>query len=56
MNWLDGNKTYIVAALTLIVGIAKMAGVDVPGFQDVASGNLIDGGLLAAAFRSAMKK
>lgn len=56
MNWINGNKTYIMAAITLVVGVLKYAGVEVPGFEGVSPGNLVDGGLLAGAFRSAMNK
>jgi hypothetical protein len=55
MAWLSGNKTYIIGTLMIVLGVLGFAGVSIPGYE-VEPGVLINGGLLALGFRSAMNK
>ncbi len=41
MNFLSGYKTYISAAILLLAALAKLGGVDVPGFEDMDVGAMI---------------
>lgn len=41
MNLLNGYKTYIIAAAMLVAGLAQLAGVDLPGFEDKSALNLV---------------
>lgn len=41
MVYLQGYKTYITAALMLLVGVAQLAGVEVPNFDQANVGQLI---------------
>lgn len=56
MTWFAGKKTYIVGGLTAVVGIAKLFGYELPGYEAVSPGELISGGLLALTFRNALNK
>ena len=55
MPVVNGYKTYIVGALSILVGVLKILGIEVQGFEDMSGGSLIEAGLLALTFRSAMK-
>ena len=52
-NFLVGRKTYLTALLMLIVGGAKLAGVEVPGFESASGGQLIIDALAFAFLRNA---
>ncbi len=41
MFHLQGYKTYITAALMLLVGLGQLAGVDVPNFDHANVGQLV---------------
>ena len=41
MVYRQGYKTYITAALMLLVGVAQLAGVEVPNFDQANVGQLI---------------
>ena len=56
MQWLDGKKVYIIGCVMILLGIGKFFGIDIPGYENVDAGGLINGGLLALGFRSAMNK
>ena len=55
MTFLNGNKTYIIGGLMIVLGVLSYLGIVIPGY-DVEPGTLINGGLLALGFRSAMSK
>lgn len=46
---MNGKRTYATAALMGLVGVAKLFGVDIPGFETVDAGQLI-GNAMAFAF------
>lgn len=41
MTFLNGNKTYIVGALMLIIAGAAMIGITIPGFEDIDAGQML---------------
>jgi lysozyme family protein len=41
MDMLSGYRTYIVAALMLLVGVAQVLGIEVPAMEGGSAGNLI---------------
>ncbi|MCF6327098.1 MAG: hypothetical protein L3J21_07395 [Devosiaceae bacterium] len=55
MNILSGYKTYIVAIAMLIAGIGQMLGIDLPGFNGQASGQLIIEALAVLFLRRGIK-
>jgi hypothetical protein len=53
MSALSGYKTYIVAALALLVGAAELAGFDVvPGVDKANAMDFILNGVIGATLRS----
>lgn len=55
MNLLSGYKTYIVAALMLLTGLAGLLGVDIPSFTGQAPGELIMQALAFIFLRQGLK-
>ncbi len=55
MNILSGYKTYIVAIAMLIAGIGQMLGIDLPGFDGQASGQLVIEALAVLFLRRGIK-
>jgi len=55
MNILSGYKTYIVAIAMLIAGIGQMLGIDLPGFDGQASGQLVIEALAVLFLRRGLK-
>ncbi|MCF6301932.1 MAG: glycoside hydrolase family 108 protein [Devosiaceae bacterium] len=55
MQILTGYKTYIVATAMLIAGIGQMLGIDLPGFEQQASGQLVFEALAILFFRKGLK-
>jgi hypothetical protein len=41
MTFLNGNKTYIVGALMLIIAGAAMVGITIPGFESIDAGQML---------------
>lgn len=56
MDWLNGKKTYIIAVVMIALGALKFFGFEVPGYESVDAGVLINAGLVALGFRSAIAK
>ena len=54
-NLLSGRKTYLTALLMGAVGAAKLAGVEMPGFEQADAGQLIGNALAFAFLRSGVK-
>jgi len=52
---MKGYKTYITAALMLIVAIAGLFGINVPGFEAANAGELMSGALGLIFLRSGIK-
>lgn len=55
MDILSGYKTYIVAALMLLAGIAQMLGLDVPAMEGSSSGSLMLEALAILFLRRGLK-
>lgn len=41
LPFLDGYKTYLIAAAMLLAGLSQLVGLDLPSFDDEAAGHLI---------------
>ncbi len=55
MDMLSGYKTYIVAALMLLAGLAQMLGLDVPAMEGSSSGSLMLEALAILFLRRGLK-
>jgi lysozyme family protein len=55
MDFLSGYKTYIVAAIMLVVGLAGLVGVDVPAFDGHAPASLVMEALAFIFLRRGLK-
>lgn len=55
MNVLSGYKTYIVAALMLLAGLAQMLGYDLPAMEGNSAGNLMLEALAILFLRRGLK-
>jgi hypothetical protein len=55
LPFLDGYKTYIVAAAMILAGLSQLIGVDLPSFEGQAAGHLLMEGLAIIFLRKGMK-
>ena len=55
LNILSGYKTYIVAIAMLVAGLGQLLGIDLPGFNDQSSGQLIIEALAVLFLRRGIK-
>jgi len=55
MDILNGYRTYIVAALMLLVGVAQLLGIDVPSLDSGSSGQMILEALAVIFLRKSLK-
>ena len=55
MDFLAGYRTYIVAALMLLTGLAGVVGIDIPSFTGQAPGNLVMEALAFFFLRQGLK-
>ena len=55
MDVLSGYKTYIVAALMLLAGIAQILGIQVPALEGGSAGNLVLEALAIIFLRQGLK-
>jgi lysozyme family protein len=55
MEFLSGYKTYIVAALMLLAGLAQMLGLDIPAMEGSSSGSLMLEALAILFLRRGLK-
>lgn len=55
MNLFAGYKTYIVAAVMLLAGIAGLVGVEIPAFQGHAPASLVMEALAFIFLRRGLK-
>ena len=55
MDFLAGYRTYIVAALMLLTGLAGVVGIDIPNFTGQAPGNLVMEALAFFFLRQGLK-
>lgn len=56
MDFLSGYKTYIVAALMLLAGLAQVMGIELPSLDGAAAGNLVLEALAIIFLRKGIKK
>jgi hypothetical protein len=52
---LDGYKTYIVAGLMLLAGLAQLLGMDIPSFDGRSAGQLLMEALAIIFLRRGVK-
>ena len=52
---LDGYKTYIVAGLMLLAGLAQLLGMDIPSFDGHSAGQLLMEALAIIFLRRGVK-
>ena len=52
---LRGKKTYVVALILVLVGVAQWAGIDIPGIGEIEPLELILNGLGLSALRAGIK-
>jgi lysozyme family protein len=55
MNFLDGYKTYIIAAFMLLAGLAQLLGIDLPTLEGASAGHLIMEALAVLFLRKGLK-
>ena len=55
LSFLDGYKTYIIAAAMLLAGLSQLLGVELPSFEGHAAGQLIMEGLAIIFLRRGIK-
>lgn len=55
MDFLNGYKTYIVAAFMLLAGLAQMVGIDLPALDGASAGHLIMEALAVLFLRKGLK-
>ncbi|KKB09046.1 glycoside hydrolase family 108 protein [Devosia chinhatensis] len=55
MDILSGYKTYIVAALMLLAGIAQILGIEIPALEGTSSGNMVLEALAIVFLRRGLK-
>lgn len=55
LNFLDGFKTYIVAAAMVVAALAQLLGVSLPSFDGHSSGQLLMEGLAILFLRKGIK-
>lgn len=55
LGFLDGFKTYLVAAAMVLAALSQLVGVDLPSFDGQAAGQLLMEGLAIIFLRKGMK-
>jgi hypothetical protein len=55
MDFLSGYRTYIVALIMVIIGVAQALGLDVPSFEGHSGGQLVVEGLAILFLRKGLK-
>lgn len=55
LGFLDGFKTYIVAAAMVLAALSQLVGVDLPSFEGQAAGQLLMEGLAILFLRKGIK-
>lgn len=55
LGFLDGFKTYLVAAAMVLAAISQLVGVDLPSFEGQAAGQLLMEGLAILFLRKGIK-
>ena len=55
LSFLDGYKTYIIAAAMLVAGVSQLVGLDLPSFEGQSAGHLIMEALAVIFLRRGIK-
>ena len=55
IGFLDGFKTYLVAAAMVLAALSQLVGVDLPSFDGQSAGHLLMEGLAILFLRKGMK-
>ncbi|HHY51263.1 MAG TPA: hypothetical protein GYA10_16135 [Alphaproteobacteria bacterium] len=55
LSFLDGYKTYIVAAAMIVFGLGQLLGIDIPSFEGHSAGQLLMEGLAILFLRRGLK-
>ena len=55
LAFLDGYKTYLVAAAMILAGLSQLLGVDLPSFEGQSAGQLLMEGLAIFFLRRGIK-
>lgn len=55
LSFLDGYKTYIVAAAMLVTGLGQLVGLEIPSFEGQSAGHLVMEGLAILFLRRGLK-
>ena len=55
LSFLDGYRTYVIAAAMLVAAISQLMGVDVPTFEGQSAGHLLMEGLAIIFLRKGIK-
>jgi Fe2+ transport system protein FeoA len=55
LGFLDGFKTYLVAAAMMLAAISQLVGIDLPSFEGQAAGQLLMEGLAILFLRKGIK-
>jgi len=54
-GFLDGFKTYLIAAAMILAALSQLIGVDLPSFDGQSAGHLLMEGLAIVFLRNGMK-
>lgn len=55
LGFLDGYRTYVIAAAMLIAAVSQLLGVDLPSFEGQSAGQLLMEGLAIIFLRKGIK-
>jgi hypothetical protein len=55
LGFLDGYKTYVIAAAMLLAAVSQLMGVDLPSFEGQSAGHLLMEGLAIIFLRKGIK-
>lgn len=55
LSFLDGYKTYVIAAAMLVAALSQLLGVDLPNFEGQSAGHLMMEGLAIIFLRKGIK-
>ena len=55
LGFLDGYRTYVIAAAMLLAAVSQLLGVDLPSFEGKSAGHLLMEGLAIIFLRKGIK-
>jgi hypothetical protein len=56
LTFLDGFKTYIIAAAMIVTAVSQLVGIDLPSFDGQSAGQLLMEGVAVFFLRQSVKK